>query len=295
MKSLFLFCLIALSSVAAAQTGLQGIIIEPYYVASKEDQKAFTSGGILEDGSVTYRIYVDLEPGYRFQAAYGSPDHALEISSTHYFYNHNHSGNTHPNIIPERDLARNVTLLDSWVSAGAAAENHMGIPRKYDFLAQDGYLRFQSGYLENTVKISDEDTSPLTIQLTQCDGLARAEQIPATTIYNMDSVGWALGSVTRAKRLRVENGAWACMGKGSLGVDSLSGNHVLIAQITTAGALDYKLNIMIGTPEGKSIQYVYANPQDREVLHPALVGRYLWNADADQGRRSGKKKNKKKK
>jgi hypothetical protein len=40
---------------------------------------------------------------------------------------------------------------------------------------------------------------------------------------------------------------------------------------------------------------VYANPQDREVLHPALVGRYLWNADADQGRKSGKKKNKKKK
>jgi hypothetical protein len=294
MKSLYLFCLTIVSYSALAQPGLQGIFIEPYYVASEQDQKSFNSGGILEEGSVTYRIYVDLEPGYRFQAAYGSPDHPLEISSSHYFYNHNHSGNTHPNIIPERDLARNVTLLDSWVTAGAATENHLGIPRKFDFLAQDAFLRFQTGFLENTVKLGDDDTGPLTIQLTQCDGLARAELMPATTIYNMDSVGLALSSVTRAKRLRVENGAWACMGKGSVGADSTSGNHVLIAQITTAGDLNYKLNIMIGTPEGKSIQYVHTNPQDREVLHPALAGQYVWQGKASKGRKSKVKKSKKK-
>jgi hypothetical protein len=50
---------------------------------------------------------------------------------------------------------------------------------------------------------------------------------------------------------------------------------------------------MIGTPEGKSIQYVYANPQDREVLHPALVGEFMWKPQASKGRKSGKKKNKK--
>jgi len=290
MKSLLLIYSILISSFIFAQPGLQGIFVEPYYVTSKEDQKSLNAGGVLEDGSVTYRIFVDLEPGYRFQAAYGSPDHALEISSTSYFYNHNHSGNTHPNVIPERDLARNVTLLDSWVTAGAATENHLGIPRKYDFLAQDAHLRFQSGYMANTVKLGDADTSPLTFPLTQCDGLARAALIPATTIYNMDSVGWALSSVTRAKRLYVDNGAWACMGKGSVGADSTSGNHVLIAQITTAGELSYKLNIMIGTPEGKSIQYVYANPQDREVLHPALTGNFVWRAEGRQEKgRKGKK------
>jgi hypothetical protein len=294
MKSLYLFCLTIFSCSALAQPGLQGIIIEPYYVTSEKDKKSFNSGGILEDGSVTYRIYVDLEPGYRFQAAYGSPDHTLEISSSHYFYNHNHSGNTHPNIIPERDLARNIVLLDSWVSAGAATENHIGVPRKSDFLEQDGYLRFQSGFLENTVKQNDDDLSPLTMPLVQCDGLARTDNLPVTTIYNMDSVGWALGTVTRAKRLRLENGAWACMGKGSVGADSTSGNHVLIAQITTAGDLNYKLNIMIGTPEGKSIQYVHTNPQDREVLHPALIGQYVWQGKASKGRKSKVKKSKKK-
>jgi hypothetical protein len=293
MKHLYTICLICFAVSLSAQTGLQGIFVEPYYVSSKEDAKGFNSSGILEEGSVTYRIYVDLEPGYRFQAAYGSPDHPLEISSDRVFFNHNHSGNTHPNIIPERDLARDIVLLDSWVTAGAATENHQGIPRKFDFLAKDGLLRFKAGFLENTVKLSEEDLGPLTLKLEDCDGLTRPQLLPVTTVYNIDSLGWAMGSVSRAKRLYVENGAWACMGKGSLGADSLAGNHVLIAQVTTAGKLDYKLNIMIGTPEGKSIQYVYANPQDREVLYPALVGEFMWKPQASKGRKSGKKKNKK--
>ena len=294
MKRLILIYFLIVGSVAFAQPGLQGILVEQYYVTNENDQKSTNSGGILESGSVTYRIFVDLEPGYRFQAAYGSPEHPLEIASSSYFYNHNHSGNTHPNVIPERDLARNVTLLDSWVTAGAATENHIGIPRKYDFLAQDSYLRFQSGFLDNTVKLNEEDTSPLIFPLSQCDGLARAEFIPATTIYNMDSAGWAIGSVTRAKRLYVDNGAWACMGKGSVGADSTSGNHVLIAQVTTAGELNYKLNIMIGTPEGKSIQYVHGNPQDREVLHPALTGTFVWQGLDMKKKKSKVKKNRKK-
>lgn len=294
MKYLFAICLLFRGVSALAQAGLQGIFIEPYYVTSEDDTKGFNSSGLLEVGSVTYRIYVDLEPGYRFQAAYGSPDHPLMIESDHVFFNHNHSGNTYPNIIPERDLARDIVLLDSWVTAGAATENHLGIPRKFDFIAQDSFLRFKEGFLKNTYKESTEDLSPLTMKLADCDGLTRTEFMPMTTIYNIDSLGWALSSVSRAKRLLVENGAWACMGKGSVGADSSSGNHVLIAQITTAGRLSYKLNIMIGTPDGKSIQYVYDNPQDREVLHPALTGGFVWKEGTVSNRRMTKKKNKKK-
>jgi len=293
MKYLYTICLICLAVFLSAQVGLQGILVEPYYVTSIEDAKGFNSSGMLEEGSVTYRIYADLEPGYRFQAAYGSPDHPLIISSDRVFFNHNHSGNTYPNIIPERDLARDIVLLDSWVTAGAATENHIGVPRKNDFLAKDGFLRFKDGFLRNTVKLSDEDLGPLTLKLEDCDGLARTQNLPVTTIYNMDSLGWAMSSVSRANRLYVENGAWACMGKGSMGADSLSGNHVLIAQVTTAGKLDYKLNIMIGTPEGKSIQYVYGNPVDREIMHPALIGEFVYNSQASGAGKSSKKKKKK--
>lgn len=290
MKYLYIVFLFCVSYGISAQAGLQGILVEPYYVTCAEDAKGSNSSGILEEGSITYRIFVDLEPGYRFQAAYGSPEHPLLIESNRFFFNHNHSGNTHPNIIPERDLARDIVLLDSWVSAGAATENHIGVPRKYDFLAKDGYLKFKSGFLENTFSLSENDLGPLALKLEDCDGLARTENLPVTTIYNIDSLGWALSSVSRAKRLLVENGAWACMGKGSVGADSLSGNHVLIAQITTAGTLDFKLNIMIGTPDGKSIQYVWGNPQDREVLHPGLIGHFEMNANSKGKRKSERKK-----
>jgi hypothetical protein len=67
-----------------------------------------------------------------------------------------------------------------------------------------------------------------------------------------------------------------------------------VAQVTTAGKLDYKLNIMIGTPEGQSIQYVHANPQDREILHPALTGQFVWQGNTGTGKKSKGKKSKKK-
>jgi hypothetical protein len=279
MRHLIIFCIALQSFSIYAQQGLQGIYVEPYYVTSTADQQDSLRSGPLETGSVVYRIYADLEPGYRFQAAYGSPDHALEIWSDRNFFNHNHSGNSQPNVIPERDLAKNITLIDSWLTAGAASENHLGIPRKDDMILQDSYLRFQNGFLANTLERSENEMGPLTMPLSQCDGLVRVETIPSTTFYMLDSAAWALHSVTRSNRIYIDNGAWACMGKGTAGADSTSGNHVLIAQLTTAGAIHYKLNLMIGTPDGKSIRYVHSNPVDGEILHPSLTGSYIWRRD----------------
>jgi hypothetical protein len=247
-----------------AQVGLQGIYIEKFYESVEADRKSSNYSGGLESGSITYRIYADLEPGYRFQAAFGSPDHALEITSTANFFNHGDAGTTHPNILPEKALRKDIAMLDSWLSVGAAAENHMAIPRRYDDDIADEQIRYQSGFLLNTTK-----ESPWT--LATRDGMKRRERLPFPTFYMVDSALQVLGSTTKGKRIYIENGAWACMGKGSVGVDSTSENHVLIAQLTTAGDLDLRLNIMIGTPDGKSIQYVCANPQDREVLHPGLI------------------------
>lgn len=293
MKYLFTAFLVPCFLLTLAQPGLQSIYVETYYVCSPDDGKGQISSGPIDKGSVVYRIYADLEPGYRFQAAFGSPDHALEITSDKPFFNHNHSGSVQPNIIPERDLAKNITLLDSWLSVGAATENHLGIPRKYDMVVQDSHLRFQSGFLTNVVKTDEKDTGPLTLPLSQCDGLVRSQVVPPPTFYMTDSVTWALSSVTRSNRVYIDNGAWACMGKGSVGADSTSGNHVLIAQLTTAGILQYKLNIMIGTPEGKSLRYVHSNPVDGEELHVALAGTFSYKANGK--RRHGKRTKSKRK
>ena len=54
-----------------AENGLGQIIVEKYYISDSNDE--IRSDGKLPKNSVTYRIFVDMRPGYRFQAAYGIP------------------------------------------------------------------------------------------------------------------------------------------------------------------------------------------------------------------------------
>jgi hypothetical protein len=247
-----------------AQDGLEGIVVEKYYVSTAKDAKGSIHSGELPEGSVTYRIYVDLKPGFRFQAAYGSPGHPLIIESSQPFFNHIEAGTTHPNILPERALNKDVALLDSWLSVGAAGENHLGILKKYDNEIPDEYIQFENGYFQNDS--TRVDVSPLLR-----DGMQRADNLPFPTFYQMDSCLYYLGSSTKGNRITTDNGAWACMGKGACGADSLTTNTVLIAQLTTAGDLSFELNLLIGAPNGTSQRYVAKNPEVTEWVHKDLI------------------------
>jgi hypothetical protein len=264
MRAIYLiqFALLSLSSFA--QDGLEGIIIERYYVSSKSDNAGALHSGDLPEGSVTYRIYVDLKPGFTFQAAYGSPGHPLILKSTQPFFNHIEAGTTHPNILPERTLSSNIALLDSWLSVGAAGENHMGVLKEYDSDTPDEFLRFESNYFMN--KVHKKDLTPR-----MRDGLSRSDSLPFPTFFQLDTCLLFLGSATKGNLIYTENGAWACMGKGAMGVDSLTTNTVLIAQLTTAGELSGELNLLIGAPNGTSQKYVAKNPQNGEWLHKDLI------------------------
>ncbi len=264
MRTIYLIQFFFLSLFSFAQDGLEGIIVERYYVSDADDNKGSLHSGDLPVGSVTYRIYVDLKPGFRFQAAFGSPGHPLRIESTQPFFNHIESGATHPNILPERALKQDIALLDSWLSVGAAGENHLGIMRQYDDTIQDEFVHFEKGFFEN--KSSRKDFS-----LLEKDGMKRSESLPFPTFYQMDSCLIYLGSSTNGKSIAIDNGAWACMGKGALGADSLTTNNVLIAQLTTAGELSFELNLLIGAPNGTSQKYVAKNPDYGEWVHKDLI------------------------
>jgi hypothetical protein len=266
MRNLFLNLLILLPSLVFAQDGLEGIIVERYYVTNSNDGKAVNKSGALPEGSVTYRIFVDLKPGFRFQAAYGSKDHPLIIASTENFYNHVDAGTTHPNILPGRTLTQDVSLLDSWLSVGAASEYHLGIPREYDVTTEESATPFKAGFLENKERKKD-------FSLRQRDGLVPAETLPYPTFFQMDSCLKFLGRATNGDSLIISDGAWAAMGKGSVGADSLTTNTVLIAQLTTAGQLSFELNLMIADTHGNSHKYVARNPTGREKTHPELIYR----------------------
>ena len=261
--TLVLFGLL-LGSAGIAQDGLEGIIVEKFYVSTKADNAGKMYSGDLPKGSVTYRIYVDLKPGFRFQAAYGSPTHPLIIQSSENFYNHIEAGNIQPNITPERTYKKNIALLDSWLSVGACSEGHLGILKEMDDTISDKYMVFEKGYFRNKKKV---------IPLYERDGMKRSEFLPFPTFFQMDSLAFVLGSSTLSNKLKIVDAAWACMGKGSVGADSLTTNCVLIAQLTTAGNLSFELNLLIGAPNGTSQKYVAKNPitEEGEWTHPDLI------------------------
>ncbi|MEY2938627.1 MAG: hypothetical protein RL062_1216, partial [Bacteroidota bacterium] len=140
-KTIFLISLLQAAISLMAQPGIESVYVEKFYVATKKDVSKPDFSGPISDGTCTYRVYLDLLPGFRFQAAYGVKAHPLFFKSTGVFYNHVEYGNSQPNVIPYRTLSRNISLLDSWLSAGAAGESCWGVPRKYD---QDAEIQFES-------------------------------------------------------------------------------------------------------------------------------------------------------
>ena len=243
-----------------SQGGLEGIILEKFYISTKEDNSKPELSGHLAPGSITYRIYVDLKPGYTFQAAYGAPNHELYIKSTNLFYNHIEYGAEYPNRIPLRTYSRNTSRLDSWLSVGGAGENQIGVLKTEDDTLN--VFKTSGAYLKNHSK-------KMGISLEVVDGMKEQYNLTFPTFYQMDSTIKGLGTITNTNTISTNNGAWASMGKGSQGADSLS-NKVLIAQLTTDGKLSYQLNILIGTPDGKSEKYVAHNPIEGEFTHPDL-------------------------
>ena len=93
-KTLLLIGFSAFCAFGTAQKGLERVIVEKYYVSNADDSIA--SAGILPVGSVTYRVYFDMLPGYAFTAAYGNAPHPLIIKTSTKFFNNEDRGSTNP-------------------------------------------------------------------------------------------------------------------------------------------------------------------------------------------------------
>jgi hypothetical protein len=240
--------------------GLDNVIVEKYYIANANDTAAGMYNGFLAFGSTTYRIFVDMKPGYRFQAAYGSPEHELRIETSTYFFNNTDIGNKTPNVIPRRTLGRNTVMLDSWLSVGAAGEGCLGILKAQDDSL--GTIPHDGLFLQNKDKTAG-------FPVIHRDGLIRSDRTPVPTFYAIDSISDVFFNGNR-KLFSTKNGAWVCYA-GSVGPDSLTTNRVLIAQLTTDGDLKFELNIQIGKPGSPAENYVARDPIEKEMMVPYLI------------------------
>ncbi len=248
-----------LGTLVQAQNGLEKIIVERFYVANAADANA--SIGTLPAGSVTYRVYADMLPGYKFQMAYGNSSHTLKIATTTSFFNNEDRGNTNPNGITTVNTAKNTVMLDSWFSVGATASGKMGVLKKDD---TDGSIVSGSTIYNNTNVAGDIGTAVKT-----ADGMVTASP-QSVTFVGFDPIGDVFDAASQfGSSFSTADGAWASL-NGSTGAN-VDTNRVLIGQFTTDGVFTFELNIQIGTPSLGTEKYVAKSPKSDETLLPSLI------------------------
>jgi len=244
---------------AQAQNGLEGIIVEKYYISDAADAAA--SVGTLPVGSVTYRIYADMATGYKFQALYGNAQHPLKISTSTSFFNNEDRGTFTANGIPSAQLKNNTNALDSWFSVGASAAGQLGVLKSEDGGAAN--LLTLSSILNNTA-------AAMGIGLKTQDGNMAGTPETVTFLGYTPDFGIFDGQAgsTYGNSFIVNDGAISSL-NGSIGPTAT--NRVLLGQFTTDGVFRFELNIQVGSPSGVAEKYVASNAGAGETVLESLT------------------------
>lgn len=247
LPCLFVIVLSSLDSSLSAQTLLEGVEVETYYVSTPAEE-GDEVGGNLPAGSVTYRVYVDLAPEVQLLALYGNASHPIAISADAPFFNNNDRGELWGHLIRGNRLDENTVALDSWLSLGAASDDHWGVLKSNDpdgsILGGDSH---ESGWLSN---------GDVEIALTEADGLAVWETPFAQSFFaSGDPADAAFGENTETNSFVSSN--FRIQQESVLSPDQE--NRYLVAQITTSGALVFMLNIEVITPSNQVVRIVSDN------------------------------------
>lgn len=259
-----IFMMFASCLTSIAQDGLKGLVVERYYVTDSTDAR-FSKTTNLPEGSVTYRVFVDMKPGYQFQACFGSEGHPMNISTTTSFYNHPVYGNNIATLIYDATLSGGTCMLDSWLSTGAASAVHYGVMKDDDDTV---------GTIINALGVLRHHDETIGLPITTHDGLTRVvpgRSVPKITAMGIDDLLDALKgaeSSINGYEFKTENGTWACMGGSSF--ERNGNNRVLIGQFTTSGVFSFQLNIQLGKPGGGFEQYVASDPDPGQFVSPSL-------------------------
>jgi hypothetical protein len=269
MKKLILGAsLLFLAGFARSQNGLENIVVEKYYVSDAIDAASATNPVPL--GSITYRIYADMLPGYKLQAAYGVPAHALKLTTSTTFWNNDAATAITPGT-SKTNLKNNTTMLDSWLSVGGAT-SAVGASGWFGILKSDDNGVATVVNAETPKVVQNNDASAGIAVKTQ-DGIistTAANPVQAVTLVGIGPEGDVfLDGTANGPSFVTNNGSWASL-SGSVGPDG--NNRVLIAQITTDGVFHYELNVQIGTPTGGTQNFVANTPTGAEISIASLSG-----------------------
>ena len=280
-----LFLILAFALFSTWSFGqLEKVIIEKYYISDASDASD-TIGGSVPVGSTTYRIYVDMYPNSILKKIYGDDNHPFMIKSTAPFYNHTADGQTFAKDFVKARYGEGVLALDTWLTLGEttktqAGKTYFGVMKDQDtdgsFIGgvnNDGGTAAVSGGL-----LVNNDPS-CGRPLTSADGMDTLMNVPTgwfssgVTNFVTGADSTIFGSIQEGTVFN-SNG-FELRNAGTIGVYPDS-NQVLIAQLTTAGDISFKLNLeitaMINGIE-KTFKYVGSDSVllADETYHPFMI------------------------
>ncbi len=238
-KSLLLIASVFTSFIAFSQIGLEGIVVEKYYVSDAADSTdAGDNGAVypLHVGSTTYRVYANLLPGYKVIQMFGSPEHTLNVRTSTAFYNDPNYGFKVYQGTSVNNTKKNTTLIDSYMTIGGVANGLCGVLKTED---TDGTIGNNQGILAN----NDATAGLMITGIDGVDGL-----MPGTPILpNVLGITTELDifDQTVGNDFTTNGAAIAALG-GMEGVTP--SNHVLLGQFTTDGIFSFRLNLQLSTP-----------------------------------------------
>lgn len=281
MKSFTILGILMLS-VFAALGQINALQVETYYISDNQDATD-TTGGNLESGSVTYRIYVSLPVTSRIRRIYGDAGHPLKFSSSEFFFNNIADGQSFANNISKNRYSENTVALDSWLTIGqstkTATQTYFGVPKNLDpdssFI---GGINNDGGSAMITEGLLNNNSPEINIPITVHDGMTVGNDIPQNwgsygikdDITGIDST--IFGSVIPKKEFISYNAALFNSGTTGPLADT---NIVLLAQLTTKGTIQFEINLEIEEQvNGITVVRKYvANDSiinDDELLSPLL-------------------------
>lgn len=255
---------------------LERVILETYYVSDAADATD-TIGGTLEEGSTTYRIYVDLEKGAKLKAIYGDEKHPLKFNSSAYFFNNIDRGASFGKEINGNRLDENTVALDTWLTLGLATKSHYGVLKTQDssgsFIGgannDGGSAEISEGLLKNT-------SSEIGIALTDADGLEEADSLPENFIdFGFEDIlsgndSSIFGAIVKDSSFFSTNAT--LQNSGTVGLTS--DNIVLIGQLTTKGEITFEINLIIADSNNIETKFI-ADSNGVALEEDEKISRYL--------------------
>lgn len=241
---------------ASAQNAIKNVIVETYYVSDAYDASD-TTGGKLEAGSKTYRIYIQMKPGCKLLSLYGDNSNLLKISSTAPFFNNLNYGESFGKDIKTSNLKKNTVALDTWLTLGQTTKKatitNFGVLKSQDDNGSviggvnndGGSAAVPGGLLTNNDQLAG-------LPLTVADGMDSLKNVESNWVNHgfIDMVSGEDSTIFGSVKSGIEflsNDAFLT-NSGVMGVVPDS-NQVLVAQLTTKGEISFELNLQVFDPD----------------------------------------------